>query len=135
MVALAAAVAVVETLAPLLPDHQVGLHWPNDVFVGQRKLAGILIEVLPGGRHVVGIGINTNNTLADAPPTLRQQAATLFDLTGRRQDQTAILIALVQLWNGPSPLWRRTVRKSPPGQTRCVYSTAGRSASSRAAAR
>jgi BirA family biotin operon repressor/biotin-[acetyl-CoA-carboxylase] ligase len=96
VVALAAAVAVADTLAPLLPDHQVGLHWPNDVLIGQQKLAGILIEVLADGRHVVGIGINTNNTLADAPPPLRQQAATLFDLTGRRHDQTGILIALVQ---------------------------------------
>ena len=96
LVALAAAVAVAETLAPLLPDHQVGLHWPNDVLAGRQKLAGILIEVLAGGRHVVGIGVNTNNTLADAPPELREQAATLFDLTGRRHDRTAILIALVQ---------------------------------------
>ena len=72
LVALAAAVAVAETLAPLLPDHQVGLHWPNDVLAGRQKLAGILIEVLAGGRHMVGIGVNTNNTLADAPLELRQ---------------------------------------------------------------
>ena len=96
LVALAAAVAVVETLTPLLPDHPVGLHWPNDVLVGSRKLAGILIEVLPDGRHVVGIGVNTNNSLADAPPTLQTQATTLRDLTGRPHNQTSILIALLR---------------------------------------
>ncbi len=95
LAALAAAVAVAESVAPLLPDHQVGLAWPNDVLVGPRKLSGILIEALADGRHVVGIGINTNNSLADAPPDLREQAATLRDLTGRPQDQTQILIGLL----------------------------------------
>ncbi len=95
LAALAAAVAVAESVAPLLPDHQVGLAWPNDVLVGPRKLSGILIEALADGRHVVGIGINTNNSLADAPPELRKQAATLRDLTGRPQDQTQLLISLL----------------------------------------
>ena len=95
LAALAAAVAVVETLAPLLPGRRVGLHWPNDVMAGERKLAGILIEVLPDGRHIVGIGINTNNTAADAPPTLGGQTATLLDLTGQNHDHTEILVALL----------------------------------------
>ena len=68
----------------LLPQHRVGIHWPNDVFVAGRKLAGILIEVLPDGRHVIGIGLNTNNSLADAPAELRQTAATLRDLRRQR---------------------------------------------------
>ena len=37
-----------------------------------RKLAGILVEVLPDRRHVIGIGLNVNNTLADAPAELRR---------------------------------------------------------------
>jgi BirA family biotin operon repressor/biotin-[acetyl-CoA-carboxylase] ligase len=96
LAALAAAVAVAETLAPLLPDSRLGLHWPNDVLAGERKLAGILIEVLPDGRNIIGIGINTNNTSADAPPPLQRQAATLRDLTGRTHDHSEILIALLR---------------------------------------
>jgi BirA family transcriptional regulator, biotin operon repressor / biotin---[acetyl-CoA-carboxylase] ligase len=96
LVALAAAVAVVDAVAPLLPDHPLGIRWPNDVMVGPRKLAGILIEVLPDGRHVVGIGLNVNNTLADAPAELQATAATLRDLGGRPCDPTAILIDLLQ---------------------------------------
>jgi hypothetical protein len=46
LVALAAAVAVAETVAHRLPDRQVGIHWPNDVFADNRKLAGILVETL-----------------------------------------------------------------------------------------
>jgi BirA family transcriptional regulator, biotin operon repressor / biotin---[acetyl-CoA-carboxylase] ligase len=83
---------------------QVGIHWPNDVYVhqpslgpqGDRKLVGILVEVLPNRRHVIGIGINTNNTLVDAPSELQAKICTLRDLLGEEQDQTAILISLLQ---------------------------------------
>ncbi len=96
LVSLAAAVAVIDTVAPLVPRHQVGLHWPNDVFVAGRKLAGILIEVLADGRHVIGIGLNSNNSQADAPVELQSTVVTLRDLCGRACDQTALLIDLLQ---------------------------------------
>lgn len=42
---------------------QVGLKWPNDIIMGQGKLAGILVEISPPTAHefnvVVGIGVNT----------------------------------------------------------------------------
>jgi BirA family biotin operon repressor/biotin-[acetyl-CoA-carboxylase] ligase len=65
------------------------------VYVGNRKLAGILVEVLPDRKHVIGIGLNTNNSLVDAPPELRQTATTLLDLTGRPHAQTEVLIGLL----------------------------------------
>ncbi len=37
----------------------VGLKWPNDLVVGERKLAGILAEA-DGGALVVGAGCNVN---------------------------------------------------------------------------
>ncbi len=94
LVSLAAALAVVETVRPLLPGRVVGIHWPNDVMVDRAKLAGILVEAL-GGKLVVGIGVNTNNRLADAPPELHGAATTIFELTGRRHEHTALLIALL----------------------------------------
>lgn len=96
LVSLAAGVAVVETVAPLVPDRPIGIHWPNDVMVGDRKLSGILIEVLPDGRQVVGIGVNVNNTAADAPDEIQPLVATLRDLTGRSHDRTDILVSLLQ---------------------------------------
>jgi len=68
---------------------------PNDVYVGERKLAGILIEGLAGGLLVLGIGMNTNNTLADAPAELRRTVTTLRDLLGRPVDPTELLRDLV----------------------------------------
>lgn len=96
VLSLAAALAVVETVAPLLPSHAVGLRWPNDVCADGRKLAGILIEGLAGGLQVVGIGLNANNTMADAPAELRPIATTLRDLAGRPHDPTSILVELLR---------------------------------------
>jgi BirA family biotin operon repressor/biotin-[acetyl-CoA-carboxylase] ligase len=118
LLGLAAAVAVVETVAPLLPDHQIGLHWPNDVFAAGRKLAGVLVEVLADRRRIVGIGLNTNNTLADAPPELRGSITTLRELSGVPHDPTAILLTLLghfeqalrQLADSPEELAARADR-------------------------
>jgi len=102
LVALAVAVAVAETAATVMPSHPVGIRWPNDVVVGvseqtgERKLAGILVEVLPNRRHVIGIGLNVNDATADAPAELQGKLATIFDVTSRRYNQTDVLVDLLR---------------------------------------
>jgi BirA family transcriptional regulator, biotin operon repressor / biotin---[acetyl-CoA-carboxylase] ligase len=93
---LAVGVALIDALAPRLAEQPLGLHWPNDVFVGRKKLAGILVEVLPSGCHIIGVGLNSNNTAADAPPELRDSLATLRDLTGHTHDHTELLLAILE---------------------------------------
>jgi len=95
LLALAAAIAVVDAAAPRLPSHQVGLHWPNDVYVDGRKLSGVLVEYLADGHVVIGVGINTNNTMTDAPHELKRTATTLFDLTGIEHNHTELLVAAI----------------------------------------
>lgn len=95
LVSLAVAASIVKTVQRHLSRHAVGLHWPNDVFVSHRKLAGILVESLPGGRMVVGIGLNTNNPLSTAPTEVRQRAVSLCDLTGQPFNRTQLLIDLL----------------------------------------
>jgi BirA family biotin operon repressor/biotin-[acetyl-CoA-carboxylase] ligase len=92
---LAVGVAIVDSVAPWLAEHRVGLHWPNDVFVAGKKIAGVLIDVLPDGRHVVGIGLNVNNSLAEAPDDVRARAASLCELAGRPFDRTELLLTLL----------------------------------------
>jgi BirA family biotin operon repressor/biotin-[acetyl-CoA-carboxylase] ligase len=97
--ALAAGVALVEVLAPRLAPRTVGLEWPNDVCVEGRKLAGILVEAPTANRLVIGIGVNTNSRLRDAPAELQDRIATLFDLTAACHDHTDLLAGWLQCWN------------------------------------
>lgn len=96
MIALAAALSIVETVELFAPHESVGLHWPNDVYVGERKLAGILVEALADGRHVVGIGCNVNNSVSAAPEALSAIVTTLRDLTNVEHDRTRVLVELLQ---------------------------------------
>jgi BirA family transcriptional regulator, biotin operon repressor / biotin---[acetyl-CoA-carboxylase] ligase len=96
LASLAAGVAVVEALRTRMPGDELGIHWPNDVFAAGRKLAGILVEVLANRRAVIGIGVNTNNRLDDAPPEVRRRAVSLIELTGRDHDPTEVLIDLLR---------------------------------------
>lgn len=67
----ATALAVVDALARFGIDAKV--KWPNDIYVGDKKICGILIEHAVMGRcvarSVLGIGLNVNQRefLSDAP--------------------------------------------------------------------
>jgi BirA family transcriptional regulator, biotin operon repressor / biotin---[acetyl-CoA-carboxylase] ligase len=66
------------------------LRWPNDVMIGDRKLAGILVNLV-GGKAVAGIGINLNHT--EFPPEL--QATSLKLATGAEVQPADLLDALL----------------------------------------
>lgn len=59
-------VALWEVLAMYLPSNKLSIKWPNDIYYGDKKLVGILIENSLLGRYVdhsiAGIGINVNQT-------------------------------------------------------------------------
>ncbi len=78
---LAVPVAVCRAMAPLLASAGLApaIKWPNDVFVGGRKLAGILIEV-ENGHPIVGIGLNATTLAEEFPPQLRDKATSLTTL-------------------------------------------------------
>jgi BirA family biotin operon repressor/biotin-[acetyl-CoA-carboxylase] ligase len=59
-VGLAAVRAVRGLLAGRTPPPSVGLKWPNDVLLDDRKLAGVLAQRAAGGAVVVGLGLNTS---------------------------------------------------------------------------
>ncbi|MEJ7591510.1 MAG: biotin--[acetyl-CoA-carboxylase] ligase [Planctomycetaceae bacterium] len=99
MVSLAAGLAVRDALLTMMSDCPFVLKWPNDVLIGDRKLCGILVEqhsVAQRQAIIIGIGVNVNNSLCDAPAEIAQRATSLFDLKGRSFELSAILIAILQ---------------------------------------
>ncbi len=89
--ALAVRQAVAE--ATQLPVH---IKWPNDVYVGGRKVAGLLLQCGLNGASlryaVVGIGLNVNQRLF--PPEV-PNATSLALVCGRLFDRSAVLKQLL----------------------------------------
>ena len=59
---------------------------PNDVYVRDRKLAGILIESPNAEFVVVGVGVNVGNRSTEAPPELRERVVSLAELIDERAE-------------------------------------------------
>jgi BirA family biotin operon repressor/biotin-[acetyl-CoA-carboxylase] ligase len=95
---LVAGLSVCEALAFWAPGGEVRLKWPNDVLLGRRKICGILVEspARPQHRCVIGIGLNVNNSLSEAPEEVRQRAVSLADATGQRWDVTDVLMGVLR---------------------------------------
>ena len=99
MLALAAGLAVRQTIAEHLTPHDVQVKWPNDVIVGHRKICGILTEQhTTGGRVglITGIGVNVNNSLHLAPDDIRHRATSMCDIQHQAFDLLEILVGVLQ---------------------------------------
>lgn len=105
------AAAIPSALAVALEAHAgrpIRMKWPNDLYVGGRKLAGVLIDAAgnPPSTYVIGVGINANRT--EFPHELADAATSLALLTGRGVDREALVLdisvaihnALAQLEQG-----------------------------------
>jgi len=91
--------AVCEAAEALRPGIECAIKWPNDVWLEERKLAGVLIEArMPGqdrpatkaeqsdGWAVIGVGLNLTIERDEFPPDLRDTAVSLFGaLEGSRE--------------------------------------------------
>lgn len=69
--------AVCRAVERVLTGLSASLKWPNDVLLGDRKVAGVLCEALPGRGVVAGLGVNVRQRLSDFPPELRSRAVSL----------------------------------------------------------
>ncbi len=74
--------AVASTARDFAPSAEIWVKPPNDVYVGERKLAGILIESPNAEFVVVGVGVNVGNRSTEAPPELRERVVSLAELDG-----------------------------------------------------
>lgn len=86
---LAVGAAIADALEPdLAPGQspQLMLKWPNDIWLGGRKLGGILIETVPAGPQrmvIIGVGLNIKPVSEDfeaSPSQYQTGFATLSEL-------------------------------------------------------
>ena len=79
---------------------EVDIKWPNDIYVGDQKICGILIENRLQGSvikdSIIGIGLNVNQQafLSDAP-----NPVSMWQLTGQETNREALLEAFLQAFN------------------------------------
>lgn len=101
-VSLAIAQIVSEALVSEHPDlgSQIKVKWPNDIYCGDRKLCGILIENSLDSNGIahseIGVGLNVNQStfVSDAP-----NPVSLCQLTGHEHDLDELLHAICQrIW-------------------------------------
>lgn len=84
-------VALCETLEKYL-DGKVEIKWPNDIYVGDKKICGMLIEnQLQGSKIkncIIGIGLNVNQQrfMSDAP-----NPVSIYQLTCKETDRKVLL--------------------------------------------
>lgn len=90
-------VAMVDMLAQYLPNEGLRIKWPNDIYFGDKKLSGILVEnTLLGSRvaySIVGIGLNVNQLVfrSKAPNPVSMQ-----QITGQKYDVQTLLDAYLE---------------------------------------
>lgn len=107
---LAMGLGIVRALHRLFPKLDVSIKWPNDLYCGGRKVAGILCEMHSEVDQVyyiiAGIGVNVNMPEADLPAALRPVATSLRHATGLELSRPALLAEVLLQLEGVYDRWR-----------------------------
>lgn len=101
----AVAAAVHETVSRHHPDGDVWIKWPNDIWWGEHKLAGILVNGYGGAdggmELITGVGINLNADRDQLPP----EGTSIWIETHRRTDRARFLLELLTMIGESEPEW------------------------------
>ncbi len=84
-----------------------GIKWPNDVLLGGRKVAGVLLEASVGV-VVCGVGVNVSQAEGELPAGTPVPAGSLLSVTGRAPDRAELLAALLEILEHRYDAWRRS---------------------------
>jgi BirA family biotin operon repressor/biotin-[acetyl-CoA-carboxylase] ligase len=76
------------------------IKWPNDIYIGSKKVGGVITELSAEGPIVhyvlVGIGVDANVPLRDLPSRIRDTATSLSSELGHEVDRISILATLLR---------------------------------------
>jgi BirA family biotin operon repressor/biotin-[acetyl-CoA-carboxylase] ligase len=95
-IAMAAQIAAAKALSRIC-GREILLRWPNDLYAGGRKIAGVLTEFRAGGDCLewisIGMGINVNNR---AKP---RNTVNCAELLGHPLSRREVLLAILDQWD------------------------------------
>lgn len=98
LVAIVAGLAVRDAVARAAPRADVRIKWPNDVLVGPKKVAGVLVEAITVGRRieavVVGVGVNVHTRMF--PEELAERATSVSLVASEPPDRDVILERILE---------------------------------------
>ena len=113
----AISLGVIDALEPLLGD-QLKIKWPNDIYYGDKKLGGMLIENLLQGtkikNSIVGIGLNVNQ---DKFPDEATRAISIKQILQKDYDLLALLADICTHIEG----WYLNLRAGKKETVRIAY--------------
>jgi BirA family transcriptional regulator, biotin operon repressor / biotin---[acetyl-CoA-carboxylase] ligase len=93
---LAIGLALKDAIGPLLSEPAL-IKWPNDLYVNEKKLAGVLVESqLQGERlQAVVVGVGLNVATREFPPEIAARATSLALLGAHDVERESLLQALL----------------------------------------
>ncbi|MBT6307545.1 MAG: biotin--[acetyl-CoA-carboxylase] ligase [Rhodospirillaceae bacterium] len=100
--------AVADTVAEVADRSSIGLKWPNDVLVNNKKISGILLEtgnnVKKESYLVVGVGLN----IAHSPTGTRYGATCINELISEKSSVKIILPILIKAMINWYDIWENS---------------------------
>lgn len=81
-----------------MTELDIRMKWPNDLYVDDRKVSGILIESCSAASRnyfIMGAGISVNVKPDEYPPWLKDKATSLLAASGRTWDREEIIAEFV----------------------------------------
>lgn len=116
--AMLTALALRRAVLSQMPEAEIALKWPNDLWLNGRKLSGILCECPPeeveGKRGIVlGIGLNVNSLEEDFPPELRTTATSMRWSAGRQFSREKTLAEFCNAFQELYDQWQKAADITP----------------------
>lgn len=94
LITLATGVAVAKTLEKLGVENPE-IKWPNDIYIGDKKVCGILTEAVTKFNTIesviVGVGIDANLDISSFPEEIREGTTTLEHELSKKIDENLII--------------------------------------------
>lgn len=108
-ITLLTAVAVTEAVKKIT-GIDAGIKWPNDLLIDNKKLCGILTEMVTDSKSddvtvIVGIGLNVNMSLEDMTEEIQSKSTSLFIESGVETDRKILLAEIMKSFHSWLSIW------------------------------